>query len=147
MCSSTAMLVAVLVVVVMDDFVAWLNTETEKRDWSLQQVAQRIGVSRITITRIAKGQIGPSADFCRRVALIFGVSPEEVFCRAGLLPPGLSSDLSSETKELSVLQKITNLFDQLLPGQRDILLAFGRALLIEEQERQRSWETDPFTSP
>ena len=70
----------------MNDFIAWLNFETEKQGWSLQQVARRIGVSRIDITRIARGQASPSADLCQRVALVFNVSPVEVLHRAGFLP-------------------------------------------------------------
>ncbi len=79
----------------MNDFITWLNFETEKQGWSLQQVARRVGVSRIDITRIARGQARPSVDLCERVALVFNVSPMEVLHRAGFL--------SSESEELSVL--------------------------------------------
>jgi transcriptional regulator with XRE-family HTH domain len=82
---------------IMNDFIAWLNFETEKQGWSLQQVAQRVGVSRMDLMRIAKGQARPSADLCQRVALVFDVSPVEVFGRAGFLP--------SDTQEIPALQR------------------------------------------
>ena len=85
----------VSIVSAMNDFITWLNFETEKQGWSLQQVARRVGVSRIDIARIARGQTRPSVDLCKRVALVFNVSPGEVLYRAGFL--------SSESEELSVL--------------------------------------------
>ncbi len=83
------------IVLIMYDFIAWLSSETERQGWSLQQMARRVGVSRIDITRIAKGQMRPSADLCRQVAIIFGIPPVEVFRRAGFLVP--------ELKETSLL--------------------------------------------
>ena len=94
------MLVAVIVFT-MNDFIAWLSLETERQGWSLQQMARRVGVSRVDITRIAKGQMRPSADLCRQVAMIFNIPPVEVFRRAGFLPP--------ELKETSLLQKTMHL--------------------------------------
>ena len=85
----------------MDDFITWLNFETERQGLSLQQVARQLGVSRIDIARIARGQANPSADLCRRVALVFNVSPGEVFRHAGF-------DLL-ESEEISALQEITHL--------------------------------------
>lgn len=84
---------------VMDDFIAWLNFETERQGISLQQVARQLGVSRIDIARIARGQASPSVDLCRRVAIVFDVSPAEVFRHAGFD--------SLESEEISVMQEIT----------------------------------------
>jgi len=89
----------------MYDFVAWLNAEMEKQGWSLQQTAQRVGVSHTVVTNIANGQARPSADFCRRIALVFQLSPEEVFRHAGLLPP--------EPKGKLALREAICLFSQL----------------------------------
>ncbi len=94
------MLVAVIVFV-MNDFISWLSSETERQGWSLQQMARRVGVSRVDITRIAMGQMRPSADFCREVAIVFNIPLGEVFHRAGFLPP--------ELKETSLLQKAAHL--------------------------------------
>ncbi len=89
------------VVFVMYDFIVWLSSEAERQGWSLQQMARRVGVSRVDITRIAKGQMKPSANLCRQVAIIFGIPPVEVFRRAGFLAPDL--------KETPLLQKTTHL--------------------------------------
>jgi len=85
----------------MNDFIAWLSSEAERQGWSLQQMARCVGVSRIDITRIAMGQMKPSADLCRQVAITLDIPPVEVFRRAGFLPP--------ELKETSLLQKTTHL--------------------------------------
>jgi len=85
-----------VVVLVMNDFITWLSSEAERQGWSLQQMARYVGASRIDITRMAKGQIKPSADFCRQVAIIFDVPPVEVFRRAGFLPPELNETLLSQ---------------------------------------------------
>ena len=116
---------------VTDDFVAWLHAEVDKRGWSLQHIAQRVGVSDIDFARIAKGQLGPSVDLCERVALALSIPEEEVFHRAGLLP----LDPPAERREQALWQEAAHLFGQLSPGQRDMVLAFVRAILIEEQER------------
>jgi transcriptional regulator with XRE-family HTH domain len=85
---------------IMNEFVTWLNFETEKQGWSLQQMARRVGVCRMDIMRIARGQAKPSADFCWRVALVLNVPPVEVFRRAGFLPP--------ESEDIPVFQEVTH---------------------------------------
>jgi len=93
----------------MYDFVVWLNAEIKKQGWSLQQTAQRVGVSHTVMTDVANGRTRPSADFCRRIALVLQASPEEVFRRAGLLPP--------EPKGKLVLREAIHLFGQFVPEQ------------------------------
>jgi transcriptional regulator with XRE-family HTH domain len=122
---------------VTDEFIAWLHAEADKRGWSLQYIAQRIGVSDIDFARIAKGQLGPSVDLCEQVALALSIPEEEVFRRAGLLP----LDSPSGQREQALWQEAAHLFGQLSPGQRDMLLAFVRAMLIEEQEWNHSVES------
>jgi transcriptional regulator with XRE-family HTH domain len=124
----------------MDEFITWLNVETETRGWTLHQIAQQTGVSRATISRIARGEVAPSAEFCRRIAMIFRVSPEEVYRRAGLLPP--ASDAHSQ----SLLQEATYLFSQLPSDQQDVLLAFVRALLVEHRDQQNPWNLRAHTT-
>ena len=112
----------------MDNFVAWLNAEMEKRGWSLQLVAGRIGVSHTAMANIANGCTRPSADVCQRIALVFHVPPEEVFRRAGLLPPDL--------REMTVLREVAHFLRQLSPEQQDATLTFVRTL-VEGREGSR----------
>jgi transcriptional regulator with XRE-family HTH domain len=93
----------------MYDFVVWLNAEIKKQGWSLEQTAQRVGVSHTAMTDIVNGRTRPSAEFCRRIAMVLHASPEEVFRRAGLLPP--------ESKGKLVLREAIHLFGQFIPEQ------------------------------
>ena len=93
----------------MDDFVVWLNAEMKKRGWSLRQAARRVGVSYTAFADIADGQARPSADLCQRIALVFQISPEEVFCLAGLLP--------LRPNEMLALGETVHLFNKFSPGQ------------------------------
>jgi transcriptional regulator with XRE-family HTH domain len=124
----------VMTMPVTDEFAAWLNSEAEARRWPLETVAHRIGVSPDDLVHVAEGELEPSADLCRRLATAFGISEDEVFCHAGFV----SSDLAPERDEEALWEEAAYLFSQLSPGQQEMLLAFVRALLIEEQERKRS---------
>jgi transcriptional regulator with XRE-family HTH domain len=93
----------------MDDFVVWLNAEMKKRGWSLRQAARRVGVSYTAFADIADGQARPNADLCQRIALVFQIPPEEVFCLAGLLPLRLN--------EMLALGETVHLFNKFSPGQ------------------------------
>lgn len=44
-----------------------------------QQLAERVGVTRQTIIAMEKGRYSPSLELAFRIALVFGVSLEEVF--------------------------------------------------------------------
>jgi transcriptional regulator with XRE-family HTH domain len=126
----------VMSVPVTDEFVAWFNSEAEAHHWPLETIAHRIGVSPDDLVRVAQGQLEPSIDLCRRLAAAFGVSEDEVFCHAGLASPDLAPGRDNE----ALWEEAAYLFSQLSPGQQEMLLAFVRALLIEEEERERSPE-------
>ena len=133
----------VMTVPVTDEFVAWFNSEAEARHWPLEAIAHRIGVSPDDLVRVAQGQLEPSIDLCQRLAAAFGVSEDEVFCHAGLVSP----DLAPGREEVTLWEEAAYLFSQLSPGQQEMLLAFVRALLIEEEERQRSPESSAGDAP
>lgn len=48
-------------------------------DWSQEDLAGRVGVSRQTIHAIEKGNYAPSALLALKIAAVFGKSVEEVF--------------------------------------------------------------------
>ena len=133
----------VMTVPVTDEFIAWFNSEAKARRWPLETIAHRIGVSPDDLVRVAQGQLEPSIDLCRRLAAAFGVSEDEVFCHAGLASP----DLASERDREVLWEEAAYLFSQLSPGQQEMLLAFVRALLIEEEERQQSPESSTDDAP
>jgi transcriptional regulator with XRE-family HTH domain len=52
------------------------------RDWSLDDLAQRTGISRATLSRIERGDTSPTAAVLGRLAAAFGVAMAELFGQA-----------------------------------------------------------------
>ena len=50
-----------------------------ERDWSQQDLAERLGVSRQSVNAIETGRYDPSLSLAFRIADIFGRSVEDVF--------------------------------------------------------------------
>jgi transcriptional regulator with XRE-family HTH domain len=73
----------------------WLNSEVDKRGWTLRYAARRSGISHTTLIRLANGESHPTAKVCQGLAAAFGVSIEEIYRMAGLLP-GVVTDHSLE---------------------------------------------------
>ena len=49
------------------------------KDWTQEELAQRVGVTRKTINTVENGKFVPSAYLALNIARAFGVSVEEVF--------------------------------------------------------------------
>lgn len=49
------------------------------KDWSQQELANQVGVSRQTISAIEKGNYNPSVDLCIRICQALGKSLAELF--------------------------------------------------------------------
>ena len=49
------------------------------KDWSQQELANQVGVSRQTISAIEKGNYNPSVDLCIRICQALGKSLDELF--------------------------------------------------------------------
>ncbi len=49
------------------------------KDWTQEELARRINVTRKTINTIEKGHYVPSTRLALRMALVFGTSVEEIF--------------------------------------------------------------------
>lgn len=54
-----------------------------ERDWSQQDLADRLGVSRQSVNAIEKGRYDPSLPLAFNIAEIFGLAIEEIFSRDG----------------------------------------------------------------
>ena len=50
-----------------------------ERNWSQQQLAERLGVSRQSVNSIETGRYDPSLPLAFRIAELFGLTIEEVF--------------------------------------------------------------------
>lgn len=70
----------------METFVNWINTELNDRGWSRSEAARRGGFSSSTLDKVIGGYSRPGLVLCRGLARAFGISQDEVFRLAGLLP-------------------------------------------------------------
>jgi putative transcriptional regulator len=52
-----------------------------ERDWSQQDLADRLGVSRQSVNAIEKGRYDPSLPLAFRIADVFGLPIEAIFMR------------------------------------------------------------------
>ncbi len=52
-----------------------------ERDWSQQDLAERLGVSRQSVNALEKGRYDPSLPLAFRIADIFELAIEEIFSR------------------------------------------------------------------
>ena len=52
-----------------------------ERDWSQQDLAERLDVSRQSVNAIEKGRYDPSLPLAFKIADVFGLAIEEIFSR------------------------------------------------------------------
>ena len=69
------------------NFSGWLTTELEERNMSQSELARQAGVTRAAINGVLTGSRNPGNDLCIGIADAFGLPPETVYRKAGLLPP------------------------------------------------------------
>lgn len=102
------------------DFVTWLNEELERRGWSQSELSRRVGVVSSTVSVILAYQKSPGVDFCLGLARALQITPEEVFRRAGLLPP------LPAAPDLSLMQQLSDLIKRLPEDERGEVLDYAR---------------------
>ena len=56
-----------------------LKAARAARDWSQQQLADAVGVSRQTIVAIEKGDYNPTINLCRQICRVLGTTLDELF--------------------------------------------------------------------
>lgn len=74
-----------------------LIKERKLRQWSQQEVANRLGTTRVNISRWEQGQTTPGPYFRTRLSALFGKQPEEL---------GLQVDLEGEKKQSTSDQRL-----------------------------------------
>ena len=111
----------------------WIVDETEKRNWSNNDLAKRAGLSPSHLSMVMSGQRSITYDFCTAIARAFGERPEVMFRMAGLLSPseGEVSDLSQD--ELELVESYRELSTDLRP----IALGLLKDLLSRWRETAR----------
>jgi transcriptional regulator with XRE-family HTH domain len=103
------------------DFAEWLHQELDRRALNPSELARRARVSQSTVSLVLNEQKGPGPKLCRGIARALDLPPEDVFRRAGLLPPA--------PEETPSLREALHLFGQLSEDQQEYILVSMRALL------------------
>jgi transcriptional regulator with XRE-family HTH domain len=85
----------------MDELVTLINTELDRRGWTLSELARRAGLSRSTFHATLTGKNAVTFEFCAAVAEAINVPPEQVFRLAGLLPPVADGETVSQITYLA----------------------------------------------
>ena len=109
-----------------EPFEDWLRSELEERGWSRSEAARRGGISASMFDKVINGYARPGLDFCKGVAQAFRMPLEDVFRRAGILPP-LPSDAP-------YLQEAIELFSRLPEELQEVVLTQMRALVSSHSE-------------
>ena len=67
------------------DFVEFVNSEMQSREWSRADLSRKSGIAAPQITRVLNREQNPGELFCKGIARAFNVPEEDIFRRAGIL--------------------------------------------------------------
>ncbi|MDX9993213.1 MAG: helix-turn-helix transcriptional regulator [Anaerolineales bacterium] len=104
----------------MGTFGEWLKSEINIRNISQKELADISGVTPAQISRAIGGSRGLGTDTLTAIARALRLPPEEVFRRAGILPPLPNKDL----QDAEILERTS----QMTPAQKRAVLAFINSL-------------------
>lgn len=90
------------------------------RDWSQQALAEKIGVSKVTISDLELGKMALTLDYMRRIAKALDVTPGELLNEEDnpLLPVGTERELVERYRDASADQRhnIDRVIEALTPA-------------------------------
>ncbi len=95
----------------MESFTEWLQKELDRRGWSRSEAARRGDISPSMFNKVLGDFANPGLDFLIGVSRALGIPREEVFRRAGVLPPIIEDEseieaFMAEWRQLSVEDRI-----------------------------------------
>jgi len=102
------------------DFGKWLEDELLRRKWDQSQLLRYGGLTSGQVSRIISGERKSGPTACLVIAKALGLPPEEVFRKAGLLPPA--------REPVEGTEELVHYFAQIDPDDRARLLVIARAL-------------------
>lgn len=118
----------------MTDFGNWLLALCAERDWNAADLARRSGLSQPVISRIVNGERKAGVQTCRAIAHAFGIPIDEVYRRAGLLPPA-----RAKTERVA---RIIAVIEELPEHEQDFLEEWVRLRLDKQRKRGRTERRD-----
>ena len=117
----------------MEGFAGWVQSKLDEKGWSRLEAARRGEISASMFDKVINGYANPGPDFCTGVARAFGIPPEDVFRRAGLLP-----ELTYGTLEDGDARELYTIIQNLPTRERRDVIEYARMryrLLHEDRER------------
>lgn len=108
------------------DFANWLQDKLNRQGWDQAELADRSGLSSAQVSRIISEIRSPGPDACTAIARAFGLPPEIVFRKAGLLPPA--------PQETTTTRELVYMFLQLDEDAQDRMMQIARAFLEAKKE-------------
>ncbi|MHB9132901.1 MAG: helix-turn-helix domain-containing protein [Armatimonadota bacterium] len=109
------------------DFGKWLAEELRQRRWDQLEIRRQGGLTSAQISRIISGERKPGPTACVVIARALGLPPEEVFRRAGLLPPA--------REPVEGTRDLVYLFEHLDEEDRQRLLLIARVFWEKKQPK------------
>lgn len=109
------------------NFGTWLAEELTRRRWEQSELRRYGGLTSGQVSRIISGERKAGPHACVIIARAMGLPPEEVFRRAGLLPPVRES--VEGTRELVYL------FENISEDDRQRLLLVARAFWEAKEKK------------
>ncbi len=109
-------------------FADWLQQELQNRGWNQAELARRSGITTAQVSRVMTGEQHPGPEVGRKIARALRIPPEEVFRRAGLLPPA--------QKQPEGTEELVYHYACLSEDDRKRLLVIARSLHEASEEGQ-----------
>ncbi len=110
-------------------FAEWLQAEINKRGWSQSDCARAADLNRAVINKLLNGKSSPQPSTLVAIARGFKIPVEMVYRAAGLLPPSMDDD--ETTEELIYLFKNIQ-----SPQRRSTAIMLIKALVTEEENER-----------
>ena len=95
----------------MSELANFLNSELERRGWSINELGRRANISASQAANVIAGRSEPGLEFCLAIADTFRLDPVNVLRMAGLLPPDLAS-LRAKNPKLDECCRILSRLDE-----------------------------------
>ncbi len=114
----------------MSDFVEWVESEMEKREWTRADLSRKSGIASPQITRVLNREQNPGERFFVGIAKAFGVTLETVYRHGNKLP----QKSERETME----EEADQLFKQIRKMEnRETALQILRVILGGESKKRQ----------
>ena len=111
-------------------FSEWLQLELDRRGWSQSDCARSANLNRAVINKLLNGKSRPQPSTLAAIARAFKIPVETVYRAAGLLPPNMDHDDSTQ-ELMHILKSIQN------PQRKTTAIMLLKALIAEEENEQR----------